>query len=86
MGHSQGEYGERAREGLREELSGKKPAEIVAKALDVIKKAAELIDAKAPGDAASYKTWLQHIAQAVADASAEGGLLGFGGIQISDAP
>jgi hypothetical protein len=68
-----------AREGLRAELSGKKPAEIVTKALEVIKKAAELVDAKAPGDAASYKTWLQHIAQAVAEASKEGGFLGFGG-------
>jgi hypothetical protein len=73
-----------AREGLRAELSGKKPAEIVAKALDVIKKAAELIDTKAPRDAASYKTWLQHIAQAVAEASAEGGFLGFGGVRVSE--
>ncbi len=74
-----------AREGLRAELSGKRPAEIVTKALSAIKKAAELIDAKAPGDAAAYKTWLQHIAQAVAEASKEGGFLGFGGTQISEA-
>ena len=74
-----------AREGLRAELSGKRPAEIVTKALSAIKKAAELIDAKAPGDAAAYKTWLQHIAQAVAEASKEGGFLGFGGTQVSEA-
>ena len=74
-----------AREGLRAELSGKRPADIVTKALSAVKKAAELIDAKAPGDAASYKTWLQHIAQAVAEASKEGGFLGFGGTQISEA-
>jgi hypothetical protein len=73
-----------AREGLRAEFSGKKPAEIVTKALEVIKNAAELIDAKAPGDAAAYKTWLQHIAQAVAEASGEGGFLGFGGVQVSE--
>jgi hypothetical protein len=73
-----------AREGLRAELSGKKPAEIVTKALEVIKNAAELVDAKAPGDAAAYKTWLQHIAQAVAEASGEGGFLGFGGVQVSE--
>jgi hypothetical protein len=30
----------------------------VTKALEVIKKAAQLIDTKAPGDAAAYKTWL----------------------------
>ncbi len=74
-----------AREGLRAELSGKRPAEIVTKALSVLKKAAELIDTKAPGDAAAYKTWLQHIAQAVAEASKEGGFLGFGGTEVSDA-
>lgn len=74
-----------AREGLRAELSGKRPAEIVTKALSVLNKAAELIDTKAPGDAAAYKTWLQHIAQAVAEASKEGGFLGFGGTEVSDA-
>jgi hypothetical protein len=73
-----------AREGLRAELASKKPAEIVTKALEVIKQAATIIDAKAPGDAASFKAWLQHIAQAVAEASEEGGFLGFGGVQISD--
>jgi hypothetical protein len=74
-----------AREGLRTELSGKKPAEIVTKALEVIRQAAAIVDAKAPGDAASFKAWLQHIAQAVAEASKEGGFLGFGGVQVSDA-
>ena len=74
-----------AREGLRAALSGKRPAEIVTKALEVIKKATELIDAKAPGDAAAYKIWVQHIAQAVAEASSEGGFLGFGGVQVSEA-
>jgi hypothetical protein len=74
-----------AREGLREELSDKKPAEIVPTALEVIKQAAALVDAKAPADAASFKAFLQHIAQAVAEASKEGGFLAFGGVPISDA-
>lgn len=73
-----------AREGLRAELSRKTPAEIVTKALEVVKQAAALVDAKAPAGAASFKAWLQHIAQAVAEASKEGGFLGFGGAQISD--
>jgi hypothetical protein len=73
-----------AREGLRAELSRKTPPEIVTKALEVVKQAAALVDAKAPAGAASFKAWLQHIAQAVAEASKEGGFLGFGGVQISD--
>jgi hypothetical protein len=70
-----------AREGLRAELSRKTPAEIVTKALEVVRQAAALVDAKAPAGA---EAWLQHIAQAVAEASKEGGFLGFGGVQISD--
>jgi hypothetical protein len=58
---------------------------IVTKALEVIKQAAAIIDAKAPADAASFKAFLQHISQSVAEASKEGGFLGFGGVQISDA-
>jgi hypothetical protein len=43
------------------------------------------LDAKAPGDAPAFKTWLRAISQKVAEASAEGGFLGIGGVQISDA-
>jgi hypothetical protein len=32
-----------------------------------------------------FKGWLQHISQSVAEASKEGGFLGFGGVRISDA-
>jgi hypothetical protein len=44
-----------------------------------------LIDSKAPGDAAAFKTWLRYISQAVAEASRGGGFLGFGGVQVSEA-
>jgi len=37
-----------AREGLRTQLSGKKPPEITATALEVLKQAAAIVDAKAP--------------------------------------
>jgi hypothetical protein len=37
-----------AREGLRTQLSGKKPSEITATALEVLKQAAAIVDAKAP--------------------------------------
>ncbi len=74
-----------AREGLRSQLSGKRPPEIVAKSLEVLKQAAAIVSAKAPGEAAAFKGWLRQISQSVAEASKEGGFLGFGGVQISDA-
>jgi hypothetical protein len=80
-----GEGRAEAREGLRAQLSGKKPAEIAASALDVLKQAASIVDAKAPSDARAFKSWLRHIAQAVAEAATEGGFLGFGGVTISEA-
>jgi hypothetical protein len=74
-----------ARDGLRTQLSGKRPPEIVAKSLEVIKQAAAIVDAKDPAEAAAFKGWLQHISQAVAEAAKEGGFLGFGGVRVSDA-
>ena len=44
-----------------------------------------LLEAKAPTDAAAFKTWLAALAERVAAASKEGGFLGFGGVQVSDA-
>jgi hypothetical protein len=49
-----------------------------------LKRAVALIDAKAPAGAAAFKQWLSHIAPRVADAGAEGGFLGFGGVQVSE--
>ncbi|HET6377606.1 MAG TPA: hypothetical protein VFG05_04785, partial [Methylocella sp.] len=64
---------------------GKTPPEMVAAALGVLKAAASIVDAKAPSEAAAFKAWLRHISQAVAEASKEGGFLGFGGVEISEA-
>jgi hypothetical protein len=74
-----------ARDGLRAQLSGKRPSEVVAASLQVLKQAASIVSAKAPGDAAAFKGWLQRISQSVAEASPEGGTLGVGGVQVSDA-
>jgi hypothetical protein len=67
-----GEGRSTARDGLRTQLSGKRPPEIVAKSLEVLKQAAAIVSAKSPADAAAFKGWLQHISEAVAEASAEG--------------
>jgi hypothetical protein len=73
-----------AREGLRDQLSGSKPSEITGKALDVLRRAASIAESKAPGEAAGFKAWLRDISQKVAEASTEGGFLGFGGVRVSD--
>jgi hypothetical protein len=74
-----------ARDGLKARLSGSKPAEMKEKAVESLRQVAALLDAKAPEDAAAFKGWLRTIAQQVAEAAKEGGFLGFGGVQVSDA-
>lgn len=74
-----------AREGLQEKFSGRKPAEIKAGCIETLRQVSALLDQKAPDDASAVKAWLQQISQGVAEASSEGGFLGFGGVQVSDA-
>jgi hypothetical protein len=74
-----------ARDGLQARLTGSKPAEIKDKAIAGLRQVAALLDAKAPGDAAAFKSWLQSIGQHTAEAAKEGGFLGFGGVQVSEA-
>ena len=73
-----------ARDGLKEKLKGLKPAEITAKCIETLGQAGQLVDAKAPDDAAAFKAWLRHISQHVAEASREGGLFGAGSGPVSD--
>ena len=56
-----------ARDGLKEKLTGSKPAEIKAKCIETLRQAAAVVDAKAPGDAAAFKGWLRQISQHVAE-------------------
>jgi len=74
-----------ARDALQARLQGSKPAEAKDKAVEGLRQVAALLDAKAPNDAAAFKAWLQSISQHVAEAAKEGGFLGFGGVQVSDA-
>ena len=73
-----------ARDGLKEKLTGLKPAELPAKCVEALRQAGEVLDAKAPADAAAFKGWLRQISQHVAEAAPEGGFLGIGGVQVSD--
>jgi hypothetical protein len=74
-----------ARDGLKEKLKGVKPSEIPAKCIETLRQVAAVLDAKAPGDAAAFKGWLRQISEHVAEAATEGGLLGIGGVRVSDA-
>ena len=77
--------GSAARDALKNKLKGNKPAEIKDKCIETLRTAAAIVDAKAPGDAAAYKGWLQQISQHVAEAANEGGGLFGGGVPVSEA-
>ena len=64
---------------------GAKRQELKGRAIEAVRQAASIVDAKAPIDAAAYKEWRPHISQKVAEASKEGCFLGFGGVAVSDA-
>ena len=74
-----------SRDGLQEQLSGKKPAELKTACIEILGKVGGILSAKAPTDAAAFKTWLRQISQSVAEAATEGGFLGIGGVLVSDA-
>src|SRR5262245_57045598 len=73
-------------EALRKQLAGaKKPGDVVQSSLANLKEVSAILNAKAPQDAAGFKAWLQTMSKNVAEASSEGGSLGIGGVQVSDA-
>jgi hypothetical protein len=74
-----------ARDGIRAQLTGKSPQEVKQQVLEMLARVGHIVDAKAPDDAPTFKAWLSTVAQKVAEASSEGGFLGFGGVQVSDA-
>lgn len=70
---------------LKTRFAGATPDEVVPKALSALADVARILHAKAPHDAAAFKAWLEEISLKVAEASKEGGFLGFGGVRVSDA-
>ena len=76
----------------REGMEGTKPTEIQGMspdqarnhALDALRSAAALADKKASADADGYKRWLLEVSTRVANASKEGGFLGFGGTLVNE--
>jgi hypothetical protein len=74
-----------ARDGLKAEITGTSPSDIKVQVLAALGRIGDILQAKAPADATPFKQWLTHVAQQVAEASSEGGFLGFGGVKVSDA-
>jgi hypothetical protein len=70
---------------LRNCFADAEPAQCVERSLANLHEASAILDAKAPADAAGFKSWLCTVSQVVAEASTEGAFLGFGGAQVSDA-
>jgi hypothetical protein len=66
------------------EIQGMSPDQARSHALDALKSAAALADRKASADADGYKRWLLEVSTRVANASKEGGFLGFGGTLVSE--
>jgi hypothetical protein len=78
--------GRSAAQGLvKSRITGKSPDEIKGQILAVLTDIGGLLDAKAGADAMAFKAWLKATAEKVAEASSEGGFLGFGGVKVSDA-
>lgn len=55
-----------------------------AHAIGVCAAAAKIVEAKSPDEVVAFKQWLYSISQRVAEASKEGGFMGFGGVLVSE--
>lgn len=70
---------------MRERFSQAEPTECVQRSLACLSEVSAIVDAKAPDEAAAFKSWLRKLSQKVAEAAVEGSFLGFGGVRVSDA-
>jgi hypothetical protein len=72
-----------ARDGPKAKFAGSQPADVEARSIDSLRQVSALLATRAPG---AFKAWLRQISQSTAEsATEEGGLLGLGGGQMSDA-
>ncbi|MBR0831327.1 hypothetical protein JQ596_38060 [Bradyrhizobium manausense] len=74
-----------ARDSLKAKFAESQPADVKRKSVEALRQVSVVLSTKAPADAAAFKNWLCQISQATAEAASEGGgLLGFGGVQVSE--
>jgi hypothetical protein len=74
--------------GSRPSMPAERPRELAVvkeQALAASRAVATLLGQKAPGEAEGFKRWLLATARHAAEAAREGGFLGIGGVQVSDA-
>ncbi len=74
-----------ARDGLKSLVKGKKPAEACEEAVARLGEVMRTVEANAPEAADGFRTFLIETSEKTAEASSEGGFLGFGGEKVSDA-
>lgn len=64
---------------------GQSREQVEQHAVDAIRRASELVVAKAPAEAEAYRAFLTATSQKIAEAAKEGGFLGIGGERVSEA-
>jgi hypothetical protein len=65
--------------------AGATPGAVQDAATEILRRTSELLGEKAtPEEATEVKQWLAKVAQATAEATKEGGFLGFGGTLVSE--
>src|SRR5258708_9543612 len=62
-----------ARDGLKGKFANSQPADVKTKSIEALRQVSAVLAAKAPGDAAAFKSWLRQISQGTAEAPTEGG-------------
>ena len=72
-----------ARAAMQTRFTGAQLNAVKDAALAELRAVSEILEGKAPEDAAAFKAWLQDVAQKAAEAGTEGGFLVFGGVAVS---
>ena len=81
-----GEGRQAARTQVQSRLKGVAVAEMKNQSIAALREISQLLDSKAPSDAAGFQDLAaSHCRESAAEASAEGGFMGFGGTQVSEA-
>jgi hypothetical protein len=73
-----------ATDAIKLRFKGVQASDAVQNSIAAIAAVAKILDAKAGPDAGPFKTWIYANAERVAQASSEGGFLGFGGQKVSE--
>jgi hypothetical protein len=74
-----------AKAAVQARMEGATREDVKARAINGVRQAMMIIGQKAPEAASAYGALLVKVAEATAEASTEGGFLGFGGVRVTDA-